>query len=83
MTNYEETYEKLFARASELAPYSHDPSRLVTLMENPKWEETGKVHDWRNYIDDAVVEQWDQLDMTARLALYINAAQEAQSEEWD
>lgn len=52
-------------------------------IENPKWEETGRVHDWRNHVPSWFEEVWDKLGIETRYALYVVAKQEAGREEWD
>ena len=49
----------------------------------PSWSDVGRVHDWRNYIPDAMRERWFMLSPDARVAAYIMATDLAHSEEWD
>jgi hypothetical protein len=53
------------------------------VIADPQWENTGQVHDWRNYVSDVVVEYWDELDAHTRLILYIQGLSMASGEEWD
>lgn len=49
----------------------------------PKWDEAGKVHDWRNYISQAVRDMWHTFTPSQRVALAENAEEIAGQEEWD
>lgn len=52
-------------------------------IENPQWGSTGRVHDWRNYIPDAVQANWERLSLETRLVAYCMAEKQASDEEWD
>lgn len=49
----------------------------------PVWEDATKVHDWRNYINDAVQRLWPSFNEDQRRALAENAQEIADREEWD
>lgn len=44
---------------------------------------TSKVHDWKNYVPQALVNVWGQLGIDARLAIYLIAEENAMSEAWE
>lgn len=50
---------------------------------NPKWEETGRVHDWRNYISDDIADEWDTFTERQKFLLATQARETARNEEWD
>ena len=52
-------------------------------IQNPKWEETGRVHDWRNYISVRVRAIWHTFTDEQKEALYLQAENMADNEEWD
>jgi len=52
-------------------------------IENPKFDEATRVHDWRNHISDDFKKIWKELPLVARFALVIMAEEEADREEWD
>lgn len=54
-----------------------------SILEDPKFEETGKVHDWRNYIPDEFIEEWEQLTLREKQIIYILAEKQASNEEWE
>jgi len=56
---------------------------LSAELENPEFENAGRVHDWRNHVPEEVKEQWDQLSVDARKVAYLTAYHEAEEEEWD
>lgn len=56
---------------------------LLAELENPEFENAGRVHDWRNHVLDEVKEQWAQLSFDARKVAYLTACNEADNEEWD
>lgn len=52
-------------------------------IDYPKWEDAGRVCDWRNYVPDLVRKAWDHLPVETRLIVYCMAEQRASAEEWD
>ena len=56
---------------------------LLATVNGPQFEKTGRVHDWRNYIDSWLIEQWHTLDLNARIALWYMAEKRASAEDWD
>lgn len=58
-------------------------SNVLDIVKNPQFEKVGKVHDWRNYIPDCMIDVWDVLSLDAKIACFIMAAKEANSEDWD
>lgn len=49
----------------------------------PKWEEAGKIHEWKNYINDEVRTMWPEFTDAQRAALVRQAEYMADCEEWD
>lgn len=54
-----------------------------TSVENPEWEKSRRVHDWRNYIDEEVKAIWNTFTPEQRMALAKQADNLASAEEWD
>lgn len=50
---------------------------------DPKWDEAGKVHDWRNYISEKLRGMWDTFTIDQKIALVESADETAGNEEWD
>lgn len=50
---------------------------------DPKWDQVGWVHDWRNYINDGLRAIWDTFTDEQKLAIAKNADAIAGNEEWD
>lgn len=50
---------------------------------NPKWENAGRVHDWRNYISNELRTVWGTFTDAQKIALGENAEEIAGREEWD
>lgn len=50
---------------------------------NPDWENAGRVHDWRNYIDDDLRAIWDTFSDAQKIAIAKSAQRQADNEEWD
>lgn len=44
---------------------------------------TDKVHDWRNHVGGNVQEIWDTFTDTQKIAIALDAEIEAMREEWD
>ena len=56
---------------------------IRNIAQNPKWECTGRVHDWRNYIIPELRNIWGSLTLEVRIVAMILAEQQAGIEEWD
>ncbi|HHL4134780.1 TPA: hypothetical protein ACP7S5_004991 [Escherichia coli] len=59
-----------------------------TKMENyvnPSWEWDGgiRVHDWRRYVSDDMVDLWPTMTLDQRREVYLAAHEQASNEEWD
>lgn len=52
-------------------------------LDDPKWDEPLKVHDWRNYVGDCVKSIWNTLSIETRAAIALDADKQADNEEWD
>ena len=55
---------------------------VLSSLKDPKWDETGKIHDWRNYVG-CWRECWDKLNIETRFALFHIARTQADQEQWD
>lgn len=51
--------------------------------DNPRWEEAGRVHDWRNHVGPHIKTLWGTLTPEQRRAIASDAAEDAMAEEWD
>lgn len=56
---------------------------VYSAIENPRFEDAGKIHDWRNYVPRKIKKVWDLLDNEARVVAFYLAQLEADREEWD
>jgi len=52
-------------------------------LSNPDFENTRRVHDWRNRVADIFINTWDRLTERERMIIFIIAEQEASSEKYD
>ncbi len=59
------------------------PMLLPCMVEDPKWSEARKCHDWRNHVPEVVKEVWADLPGMAWISVYVMACQAAHAEEWD
>ena len=50
---------------------------------NPKFEETTQVNDWRNYVPDEWVKNWDKFTEREKKIIAVMAEMQADKEEWD
>ena len=61
----------------------------ITLVEGrpldakPLWDEAGRVHDWRNYVNTPLREAWATFTEAQRELIAANADEIASREEWD
>lgn len=51
-------------------------------ITNPKWEEAGRVLDWRNYIPLELQRIWDKLSIESRIIAFYLADSMAHKEDW-
>jgi hypothetical protein len=56
---------------------------LEVLLASRSVSPRSRVHDWRNYLSEAVVEQWPDLSLETRLVAFAMASAQAHAEEWD
>lgn len=71
-------------------PYFHDDGMprdddhaMIILFDNPRFENAGKCHDWRNHIPEEIQNGWKDLpDVAKAIAIYM-AEQVANREEWE
>lgn len=56
---------------------------LDRMLINPGWEDKGRIHNWRNYVDGDMKELWDSLSEETRLLILVQAEHQASREEWD
>ena len=52
-------------------------------LTDPDFENTSKVHDWRNHVGEHTQEIWQSLSLFQRYAVYLDAESRAMNEEWD
>lgn len=52
-------------------------------LNDPKFEQTTRVHDWRNYVPDEWQKDWDKFTDREKKIIAIMAETQADSEEWD
>lgn len=50
--------------------------------DNPDWSAGGRVHNWRNYINDGLMAIWHTFTSDQKRVIYENAEQQAEREEW-
>lgn len=53
------------------------------IWTHPCWSEAGKVHDWRNHVSERLRVIWETFSLGQKLALYMDAKDRADAEEWD
>jgi hypothetical protein len=49
----------------------------------PDWTDFDKVHNWKNYISEELVDMWDSFTDNQKIAIGENAQGLADNEEWD
>ena len=56
---------------------------MLEYINNPRWDDTTRVHDWRNYVPENVRCAWLELSEFARAAIIHITDEMANREEWD
>lgn len=52
-------------------------------VNNPKFEQVGKVHDWRNYVPYEWQKNWDNFTDREKQIIAVMAEMQADAEVWD
>ncbi len=52
-------------------------------INEPHFENAGKVHDWRNYVPCEWQKRWDDFTERERIIISVMAEIQADKEEWD
>jgi len=52
-------------------------------IDDPKFDEAKRVHDWRNHVPFDMKDMWTRLSKETRLVIAIMAAEAADEEHWD
>jgi hypothetical protein len=50
---------------------------------SPEWDCYGRVHNWRNYISEEIRLMWDTFTDEQKAALFRQATESADAEEWE
>ena len=61
----------------------HQPPYDGDAFVDPKWEDAGKTHDWRNHVQGDVEDAWDSLSDDAKAVAILTAIDAAHAEEWE
>ena len=51
--------------------------------KSPKWKKAGKVHEWKNYVNETLQSMWEEFTEYQKQALAASAEESASREEWD
>ena len=49
----------------------------------PNWKKAGKVHEWKNYVNETLQSMWEEFTEYQKQALAASAEESASREEWD
>ncbi len=52
-------------------------------IENPKFEERTKVHDWRNYVPFEWMNKWNEFSEREKKIIAVMAEMQAVNEDWN
>lgn len=67
----------------ESQPEVTPEQRFLTDLSNEDFSANGRVHDWRNHVDEDLCQVWPTLSDETRVEIYMMAKREADNEEWD
>jgi hypothetical protein len=48
-----------------------------------KFYDDNRVHNWRNYVDNRFILEWNTLSEEVKLVIFLMAERQANREEWD
>lgn len=66
-----------------LRDFQNDAIRKIDKYFAPDWDDGGKCHNWRNYIDDDWKEIWQHLSNEGKYIAFTMAQGQADLEKWD
>ena len=69
--------------ANEASYEKFTEGELLHILDNTRWDDIKKTHDWRNYIPDEIVAVWKELSFDARAVAFALARRRADNEDWD
>lgn len=74
----------IVGNGADLTKASEDGHRMTVPRDFavPKWDEAGKVHDWKNHVSDEVQAMWHTFTLDQQAALARQAQEAASREEW-
>lgn len=52
-------------------------------IENVDFENTNKCHDWRNYVDSFISDNWKELTLREKALIKSMADSQSENENWD
>ena len=81
MSETEDIAAKLFELAKEAASLSFYQD--YSEAEDPPWDKTSRVHDWKRHVPRELVRLWGDLPTEAKIVCYILCKNVAMSENWD
>lgn len=76
-------YDGIFQTLLAVARDCHGSEFERINLNDPQFDLAEKCHDWRNHVDQRLIQLWDELSMQTKLCLYLTAQTAASSEEWD
>lgn len=60
-----------------------DQDKIQIKINNPEFENTRRVHDWRSHVPDWAIKSWKHLSAETRVVIYVMCEELADKEEWD
>lgn len=52
-------------------------------LENTRFDNAEKIHDWRNHVGENTKQIWPTLDLEQRAAIALDAEDQASAEDWE
>lgn len=49
------------------------PRAILDAVEQPHWEATRRIHDWRSHVPPTLRQDWEALPLTTRLCVFETA----------
>ena len=75
----QEQYEAAEAEREEMSDRLHPPYD----WQNPKWDITDRIHNWRNYASDDLKDEWLSMSGKQRMIIASCLDEIASGEHWD
>ncbi len=63
--------------------FRYSRNEILEKVSDPDWSDDGRVHNWKNHVDESMKCVWKELSPDARLIAFIYAKTASDNEYWE